>query len=89
MTFGNWRHEKYPDTRVPKAKDFITKHPSIVFVSTGSGFGSDRVTISVHKDYADYSKFMAEIKTDWRELMDVYGSLIIGLKSDNVLRRLA
>jgi len=65
MTFGNWRHEKYPDTRISKAKDFLTKHPNIIFVSTGSGFGSDRVAISVHRDYSDYSKFMAEIKTDW------------------------
>ena len=86
ITFGNWRREEYPDTRVSKAKDFLAKHPNIIFVSTGSGIGSDRVAISVHKDYAGYSEFMKEIKTDWGELMEITGSFIIGLKSDNILR---
>lgn len=86
ITFGNWKREQYPDTKVPKAKDFIAKHPNIIFVSTGRGFDSDRVAVSVHKNYSDYSEYMQEVKTEWSELMTLTGSFLISLGSDNVLR---
>lgn len=86
MTFAKWNHEKYPDTRVARAKDFIMKHPNIIFVSTGIGRDSDRVAISVHKNYSDYAQYMTEIKTDWEELMTITSSFIVSIKSDNILR---
>ena len=50
FTFGNWHREGFPDTRVDEMRDFISRHPNIIFVSTGTGLGWDRVGISVHKD---------------------------------------
>ena len=35
FTFGKWNFQKYPDTRVEEIKDFIAKHPNIIFISTG------------------------------------------------------
>lgn len=89
MTFGNWKYEQYPDTKVPKAKDFITGHPNIIFVSTGRGNGSDRVAVSVHKNYSDYTRFMQEIRLDWGEHMETTGSFIIALRSDDMPRPLS
>ncbi len=86
--FANWKHQKYQDTRVLKAKDFISKHPNILFVSTGKGSNSDRVGITVHKNYSDYAKYMTEVKMEWAELMEITDTFIIALNGDNILRNL-
>jgi DNA-binding Lrp family transcriptional regulator len=86
IAFANWKHEQYPDTNVPKARDFIKKHPNIIFVSTGMGISSDRVAVSVHKNYSDYSEYVREIKTEWAEFMTLTDTFLIALNSDNILR---
>jgi len=89
MTFGNWKHQQYSDTRVPQAKDFITTHPNIIFVSTGRGNNSDRVAISIHRNFSDYSMFMQEIRSQWGDYMEITYSFLVSLDSDNVLRPLS
>lgn len=42
MTFGNWKHGQYPDTRTPEARDFAKRHPNLIFLSSGRGLNSDR-----------------------------------------------
>lgn len=86
--FAHWKHEAYPDERMPKAKSFLSKHPNIIFVSTGRGLRMDRMFISLHKDYADYAKFMRELKGEWWKSMKEVDSFIVSLKSDNILRQL-
>jgi len=89
ITFGN--RAAYPahaELQIQKAKDFIERHPNLIFVSSGRGFNSDRVVISVHKNYTDYSKFQQQIKQEWEEIMAVEGSFIISLTSDSILRHL-
>lgn len=86
LTFGNWKHEQYPDTRVSEARKFAEKHPNLIFLSSGRGLGSDRVAVSVHKNYSDYSNLMREIKSDWGMFMDVTGSFLISLSSDDPVR---
>jgi DNA-binding Lrp family transcriptional regulator len=89
ITFGNRAVDReHAELQIEKAKDFIRRHPNIIFVSSGNGFNSDRVVMSVHKDYSDYSKFQQEIKQEWGEIMTVVGSFIISLTSDNILRHL-
>lgn len=86
ITFGNWKHQQYPDTRAPEARDFAKKHPNLIFLSSGRGLNSDRVVVSVHADYSDYVKLMQEIKSDWGRFMDVTGSFLISMSSDDPLR---
>jgi Lrp/AsnC family leucine-responsive transcriptional regulator len=88
MTFANWKNQHYPDTRTSAAKKFIMNHPNLIFVSSGSGMSSDRVAISVHKDYSDYSKFMSEVKSEWGEFMNVIGTFVVSLVGNIPLRSL-
>jgi DNA-binding Lrp family transcriptional regulator len=89
ITFGNRAVDReHAELQIEKAKDFIEEYPNIIFVSSGNGFNSDRVVMSVHKDYSDYSKFQQEIKQEWGEIMTVVGSFIISLTSDSILRHL-
>jgi DNA-binding Lrp family transcriptional regulator len=89
ITFGNRAaHSEPPELQVQKAKEFIEKHPNIIFASSGRGFSSDRVIISVHKNYTDYSRFQQEIKQESGQIMAVASSYIISITSDITLRDL-
>jgi hypothetical protein len=70
-------------------RDFISKHPNIIFVSTGQGEGWDRVGISVHRNYSEYHKLIQEFKSTWGQYFGTFCSFIVSLQSDNVLRSLS
>jgi DNA-binding Lrp family transcriptional regulator len=87
ITFGNRaKLEPNPKLRVQKAEDFTAKRPNLIFASTGRGLDSDRVAVSVHKNYSDYNRYIQGIKEEWEGLMTITGSFLIALNSDNVLR---
>jgi hypothetical protein len=71
---------------VPKARDFIKGHPNIIFVSTGMGMSSDRVAVSVNKNFSDYTEYVREMKTEWAEFMTLTDTFLIALNSGNILR---
>jgi DNA-binding Lrp family transcriptional regulator len=82
----NW--QKYPEINFPKAKDFVKRHPNIIFGAFGHGLGYDRISISIHRSYSDYSKFIQEMKGEWEGIMDVE-SFIISLKTGEVVEPLS
>lgn len=86
FTFGDWKRREFPDTRVDAAREFVRRHPNLIFLSAGRGMSSDRVAISVHRDYTDYSLFMSEIRRDWEKYMRVTGSFLVSLSFDDPLR---
>jgi DNA-binding Lrp family transcriptional regulator len=88
ITFGKWKTELYGNRKIEAAKDFLSKHPNIIFVSTGMGIDYDRVAISFHKTYSDYSLFMRELMQEWEQYVSSPQSFIISLRSDNILRNL-
>ena len=86
FTFGRWNLQKYPNTRVEEMKKFIEEHPNIIFISTGSGSGWDRIGVSVHKDYSDYLKTIQGYQNGWGKYFETFSSFIVSLQSDNILR---
>jgi DNA-binding Lrp family transcriptional regulator len=88
FTYGKWKFDKSSDTKMQAAKDFISKHPNIIFVSTGRSDFGDRVAISIHKNYSEYSKFTEDVRPEWAELIGDPKTFIISLKADNILKRL-
>jgi DNA-binding Lrp family transcriptional regulator len=89
FTFGVWSPEKIKDysedERVEKAKKFITKHPSVIFASSGLGLGMGRMIVTAHKNYADYVAFMREARNEWAGLLLRLESFIISLETDSVI----
>lgn len=88
ITFASWDHKVSPDEKVSEAQKFLSEHPNIIFVSTGRGLHSDRVCISLHKNYADYTKLLSEFRTEWEKYFTILDSFVISLKGDNILRTL-
>lgn len=86
FSFANWKHNQYSNQKVKEDESLLKKHPNILFVSSGMGLGLDRIVISVHKDYADYSRFIRDLATSWEELSGKPASFIVSLKSNSILR---
>jgi len=87
VVFGKRNYQKHPDI-LQKARDFAKRHPNIIFGADGIGFGYDRISVSIHKDYSDYSKFMTELKAEAGEAMEV-DSFLINLTSKGIVQPLS
>jgi DNA-binding Lrp family transcriptional regulator len=88
VAFGKRNYQKHPEINLQKAKDFAERHPEIIFGASGIGLGYDRISISIHRSYSDYSKFSQEMRNEWTGIMDLE-SFIINLKSKDVVRPLS
>ena len=86
VVLGKRDYEKHPEDVFQKAKSFVERHPNMVFVSDGNGLQHDRITISIHKSYSDYSIFMGEMRAEVKDIMSLE-SFLIDLTTENVLRQ--
>jgi len=87
VTFAKLNPENQQNPKIlERAKDFVESHPNIMFASTGRGVHSDRLAVSIHKSYSDYSEFMQELKRDYGEFYTVTESFLVSLESDKILR---
>jgi len=88
VTLGKRDYKKSPEINVQKAADFAKKHPNLIFGASGSGLGCERIAISIHRSYSDYSKLMQEIKNEWSGIMET-SSFLINLKGKDVVQPLS
>ena len=63
-----------------KATKWMMKHPNIIFAARAEGMGKNGVMISLHKDYADYSNFVAEQLQYWEDEIEDYDTMLISLR---------
>ena len=87
VVFGKRNFQKYPDI-LQKARDFAKRHPNIIFGADGTGFGYDRIAVTIHKDFSDFSKFMSELRAEVGEAMEV-DSFLINLTSKGIVQPLS
>ena len=72
-----------------RVQGFISKHPNIVFASSGQGLGMTRMVITVHKSYSDYVKFISSIDEQWGTYLEKYDSFLVSFKSDKIVKHFA
>jgi len=71
-----------------KCVEFVEKHSNVLFLSSGRGTGTERVFITIHKDYSDYAKFIKEVKAEIAEYK-IADTFLISYKGDTILRQLS
>jgi len=85
MSFSEDRPELFE-----KAREWIKKQPSVIFANNGIGEGMNSMMLSLHKNYADYTTLISELKRDWEPNLTKTQSFIIALdKSDLAIRNLS
>jgi len=85
FTFGVWSHEKMKnysqEERIEKAKRFLAGHSNVIYASSGQGLKMDRLMVTVHKNYQDYSEFMRQARAEWEGLVRLE-SFIVSLEHE-------
>jgi len=67
------------DETVKRGKKWMDRYPNIVFAAAAEGMGKTGVLMSLHKNYADYSRFVAENRQYWGEFMENYDTMLVSL----------
>jgi len=57
--------ERTPEL-LEKAREWTKNQPSIIFAADGEGLGMGAIMISIHKNYADFSRLITTLKQDWQ-----------------------
>jgi DNA-binding Lrp family transcriptional regulator len=89
VTFGKHDYTKHPEIDLPKAKDFAQRHSGLIFGAAGKGLGYDRITVSIHRNYSDFSRFLQELRNEWAGVIDIEDFFIVDLKSKEVIQPLS
>jgi DNA-binding Lrp family transcriptional regulator len=72
--------------KMAKAKEWVDKHPNVIFGAEGEGFGKDLILISFHKNYPAYSEFMRSFAMDMGTSLDDFESFLVSVESSYKLR---
>jgi hypothetical protein len=62
------------------AVKWMMKFPNIIFVANAEGMGKNRVMISLHKNYTEYSKFVRKQLLHQKGEIQDYDSMLVSLK---------
>jgi DNA-binding Lrp family transcriptional regulator len=95
ISFSKWTSHALTEMLPTKEFDkqvqlFFSKHPNVIFASTGGHGvdGMDSVSISVHKNYADYHKWVDDVKATWGKNIAKFDSHLISLKNSSIVRQI-
>lgn len=71
-----------------KAREWGKKQPNIVFASDGEGLGMNSIIVSVHKNYASFSKLITSLRHDWQpSLKDVQSFILSANRPDLMVKQ--
>ncbi len=88
FTFMSFREDK-PEL-FDKAREWTKKRPCIVFANNGEGLGTNSLMISMHKDYASYSRLLSELRRDWQpNLVSEQGFVVSLERADHIVKPFA
>jgi DNA-binding Lrp family transcriptional regulator len=68
-----------------KAHEWGKKQPNIVFASDGEGLGMNSIMVSVHKNYASFSKLITDMRQDWQPNLKDVQSFILSVNRPELM----
>ena len=69
-----------------KAEKWLKEQPNVVFSSEGQGMEVDRVMMSVHRDYADFSEFHQKCRRELGPYIESFRTFIVSLRGHEIWR---
>jgi len=67
FTYSN---PKEREAAIQKAREWMMKHPNVIWSIAGEGMGWDGLTVSLHKSYSDYMKFKRKHDSELGDIVD-------------------
>jgi len=65
---------------IERARKWTMAKSNIIFAGRVEGMGKNGLMISMHKDFAEFSSFIAELMIEWGDDVEEYGTLLTPLK---------
>jgi len=62
-----------------KAREWCKQQPSVIFSAGGEGLGMHSVLVSVHKNYASFSKLITTLREDWQPNLKEVTSFLMSI----------
>jgi DNA-binding Lrp family transcriptional regulator len=62
-----------------RAREWCRKQPNVIFASDGEGLGMNSIIISMHKNYASFSKLITTLRQDWQPNLKDAQSFILSM----------
>jgi len=72
-----------------RAKKLVLDEPRVILAASAEGMGRNGVMISLHKDYADFRRFMNQLKSSSEGYMKEVDSMLISLRSGTIVKPLS
>jgi len=63
-----------------KAREKTMKSPNILFSARCQGGGKNGITVSLHRNYTEYSKFMSKVLSEGADEIEEHETYLISLK---------
>jgi DNA-binding Lrp family transcriptional regulator len=65
---------------IEKAVKSLMAKPNVIFSARAEGMGKNGIMVSMHKDYTDFSNFLARHLAEWNAEIEDYDTILISLK---------
>jgi DNA-binding Lrp family transcriptional regulator len=73
-----------------KAREWVRRRPCVIYATNGEGMQMNSIMISVHTNYASYSKLVTELRRDWQpNLKDIQTFMISLARQDLLIKPLS
>jgi DNA-binding Lrp family transcriptional regulator len=69
-----------------KAEKWLKEQPNVVFSSEGQGMEADRVMMSVHRDYADFSELHQKFRRELGPHFESFKTFLVSLRGHEISR---
>ncbi len=86
MVFTVFRMKESLQPIMQKAEQWLREQPNILFSSEGHGMEADRVMMSVHRDYADFSEFHQKFRREMNPHLETFKTFIVSLRGHRISR---
>lgn len=64
---------------IKKVREWNKSEACVIFGSDGEGLGMNSVLLSVHRNYADFSRLITRLRTDWSHTCKDIRSFIVSI----------
>jgi len=84
IVFTFYRMKEPLQPLIEKAEKWLNEQPNVVFSSEGQGMEADRVMMSVHKDYADFSEFHQKCGRELGPYIESFRTFLVSLRGHEI-----
>lgn len=63
-----------------KAAAWMKKLPNVILSSRATGMGKSAIIVSLHRNFTDYEKFIAELKSKWIDRVESIDSILVSMQ---------